>query len=337
MSVKIILRKRTKTSFRKSLKTTVLVLASLILVVTISLGFVGNYYYDIAINAGVDREAMIKNLRKEDARSESKTEITDRAQSDAEFIFNITETGEDVRIKSRDGLNLHALEMLNRGGGHKWVIVVHGYNSDSFKMKSEGTKFSQMGYNVLMPDLRGCGESQGEAFGMGWLDRIDMLDWIDYIISKDSNAEIVLYGVSMGGATVMMTTGEPLPKNVKAAIEDCGYTSAKAEFEGKLMDFFGLPSFPVITAADVVCLFRAGYTFEQASSVEQLKKSVTPTLFIHGDNDSFVPFYMLEELYAAAACPKEMLAVKGAGHFGSSTSEPELYWDTVEKFLNKYV
>lgn len=317
----------------QSVKTTLLVLFSMLGVILISLGFVGDYFYNLTINADVDRGILFKKNQKSDISPEP----SEQSHIDVKLLSWIAEKSRNEYIDTDDGLRLHGYEIENPENSHRWVILVHGYNSQGLKMKTEAEIFYNMGYSVLLPDLRGCGESQGSVIGMGWLDRLDMLRWIEHIVQKDSDARIVLYGVSMGGATVMMTTGEQLPSNVKAAIEDCGYTSAKEEFEQQFKEFFGLPSFPVITSADAVCFFRAGYTFEQASSVEQVKKSVTPTLFIHGDEDTFVPFEMLDKVYASANCPKEKLVINGAGHVGSSSKNPKLYWSTVENFLAKYV
>ncbi len=81
-----------------------------------------------------------------------------------------------------------------------------------------------------MPDLRGHGQSEGNYIGMGWDERLDIVDLTKYIINNYANTEIVLFGVSIGVATVMTTSGEKLPSNVKAIIEDCGYTSAWSQF-----------------------------------------------------------------------------------------------------------
>ena len=63
---------------------------------------------------------------------------------------------------------------------------------------------------------------------------------IQQILKKDPNAEIALFGVSMGGATVMMTSGEDLPSNVKVIIEDCGYSTVMDEFTYQLKRFIPL-------------------------------------------------------------------------------------------------
>ena len=101
---------------------------------------------------------------------------------------------------------------------------------------------------------------------MGWPDRRDMLQWIDWIIRRDSEAKIVLHGISMGGATVMMTAGEDLPGQVKAVVEDCGYTSVWDIFTDELDYLFHLPAFPLLNIASCLSSLRAGYSFSEASS-----------------------------------------------------------------------
>ncbi|HBT73792.1 MAG TPA: alpha/beta hydrolase, partial [Lysinibacillus sp.] len=157
--------------------------------------------------------------------------------------------------------------------------------------------------------------------------------WVNHIVSLNESAEIVLYGVSMGGATVMMASGENLPTNVKAIIEDCGYSSVWDEFSYQLKAIFHLPAFPIMHFSSVVTKLKAGYTLGEASAVEQVAKSKTPMLFIHGDNDTFVPSTMLNEVYEAANVPKQKLIVEGAGHGGAESVASELYWATIQQFL----
>ena len=204
-------------------------------------------------------------------------------------------------------------------------------------MAEYAQNFLKIGYNVLVPDLRGHGESEGNYIGMGWHDRLDIIDWINYLIKENSDCKIIIFGVSMGAATTMMTTGETLPKQVKVAIEDCGYTSAWEQLGYNLKSVFNLPKFPVLYLASKSCNKHAKYRIQEASSIEQVKKSKIPTLFIHGSADTFVPFKMLDELYNVAVCPKEKLVVEGAEHARSSNVAPELYWNTIQRFIKKYL
>lgn len=93
---------------------------------------------------------------------------------------------------------------------------------------------------------------------MGWLDREDILQWIDYITVRDPQAEIVIHGVSMGAATTMMTAGETTPDAVKAFVEDCGYTSVWDVFSSELQLRFGLPEFPILYTASAVAKLPGG-------------------------------------------------------------------------------
>ena len=196
--------------------------------------------------------------------------------------------------------------------------------------------YAERGYQILMPDLRGCGESEGDYVGMGWLDRKDMLKWIDCICERDSDAEIVLHGVSMGGATVMMTAGEDLPNQVKAVVDDCGYTSVWDIFSDELSYLYHLPDFPFLYTADVISKIRAGYGFKEASALEQIKKAKVPVLFIHGTEDSFVHTEMVYPLYEACPTPKDLYLTEGAGHCDSMYIDPDTYVEKVFTFLDNH-
>ena len=82
---------------------------------------------------------------------------------------------------------------------------------------------------------------------------------------------------------------------------------------------------------------RAGYDFHKASSVEQLEHATDPMLFIHGDKDTFVPYDMLDQNYDACASKvKQKRTIHDAAHAKSAQVDPELYWNTVNNFLDEY-
>ncbi|WP_186580268.1 alpha/beta hydrolase [Aquibacillus kalidii] len=315
----------------------IIVLSIVVVLLVVAYGAVGNYFYNFALNAQEEKDFLEGNehLQESEAVVASVAEAEDWA--DEEFAKENEPS--DLTIVSQDDLELalHADVYENDEANHKWAIVTHGYSGRASHMTRWVRNFHDKGYNVLAPDLRGHGESEGNYIGMGWHDRLDMLQWIDEIIQKDSEAEIVLLGVSMGGATVMMTSGEELPSNVKVIVEDCGYSTVSGVFTYQLKDLFNLPEFPVINAADTVAKMRAGYGLYEASAVEQVAKSKTPMLFIHGDQDSFVPYEMLDEVYEAAQVEKEKLVIEGAGHGEAVTVNPALYWNTVWGFVDKYM
>lgn len=219
----------------------------------------------------------------------------------------------------------------------KYVIICHGYSDLPEKEFNFNRHYHEMGYNVLAPYFGGHGESERDYCTMGWFDRLDMLCWISFILDKDPGAKIVLHGASMGGAIVSMTTGEKLPENVVCAVSDCAYTSAWDVFGAQITNLAGLPPVPFLNIINGVSKLRLGFDFKEASALEQVRKSVTPTLFIHGDKDDFVPFSMLDPLYNNASCEKQKLVIEGAKHATSAMTAPELYWNTVTEFIAKYM
>ena len=83
-------------------------------------------------------------------------------------------------------------------------------------------------------------------------------------------------------------------------------------------------------------LVRAGYDIAKASPLQAVARSQTPTLFIHGQADDFVPARMMPALYRAASCPKAFQWVPEAGHVQSVIYDPELYWARIERFLHAH-
>lgn len=309
-------------------KKIILTISILLLVVILGVGgLVGNYFYNLALNPFTSKD-MIFGDDDDDTSLEVEADVNWLIK-DSNYI--------DTYITSSDNLKLHAYEVKNENKTDKWAIVVHGYTSEGKLLSSKAKHLYNMGYNVLVPDLRSHGTSEGNYIGMGWHDRLDIINWINYIVKNNPNSEIALHGTSMGSATVLMVSGEKLPSNVKAIVADCGYTSVYDEFSYQLKQLFNLPAFPIMNFSDVVTHIRAGYCLNDASAINQVKKSTTPILYIHGDKDDFVPYYMMDELYNATNSEKEKLTIEGGEHANSDLVNPKLYWSTVNSFLEKYI
>src|SRR5260370_24679698 len=246
---------------------------------------------------------------------------------------------EDLEMMSHDGLLLRGYYLTAKVPTTKTAILAHGYTGSAEKDMLGFAKMSLevFGYNVLMPDNRAHGESEGSYIGFGWLDRFDYVKWIYSMLNRvGPNAQIVLHGMSMGGATVLMTSGEKLPEQVKCVISDCGYTSVKDSLSYQAKRLYKLPAFPLIPLVGFVCKLRAGYTFGEASVLAQVKKTRKPILFIHGGEDTFVPTTMLDPLYEASNGPKEKCIIPSAGHGLAYATDVAVYRQRVSAFLEKF-
>lgn len=316
----------------------IVILAIIIISIIITVG-VGNYFVNYAIlrtGNGGDREVKNKDsIEVANIDNEAEKIINNNRTEEKQLAEQWIETinSEKVEVTAKDGIILKGTEYIKDEKSNDWAIILHGYRSSPDSVISIGRHFSEEGYNVLIPYMRATGESEGEYIGMGWLDKDDLQCWINKIIEQNNNANIVLHGSSMGAATVLMASGDDLPSNVKAIIEDSGYTSVWDIFASEAKVRFGLPEFPVLNMFKIVANFRAKYDIKKASALEQVKKANIPILFIHGDSDDFVPEYMCEQLYNAANCKKEKLIIQGAGHTESRYKEPETYYNKIFEFL----
>lgn len=242
-------------------------------------------------------------------------------------------------LADRRGERLHALFVRAATPTRKTAVIVHGYTDNAVRMLPIGYMYShRLGYNILLPDLHAHGKSEGKAIQMGWLDRFDVMQWLDCAESLFGDSiEVVVHGISMGAATTMMLSGEAMPSSVKCLVEDCGYTSVWDEFRSELKNRFGLPAFPLLHLASVFCKWEYGWDFREASAKNQIKKCLLPMFFIHGDADTFVPTRMVYPLYEANPQAKELWLVPGAGHAKSYKENKDEYTHRVECFVEKYI
>ena len=243
---------------------------------------------------------------------------------------------EDLYINSIDELKLHANYIKAEEESHKYAIVIHGINSDSRYMGNYAEHYHKMGINVLLPDDRGFGESEGDYTGYGYFDRFDVLEWIYHIRKMDKAAHILLHGVSMGAAITLMTTGEKLPENVIFAVADSSYTSLYEEFANVYKQGKHLIPFPVtFFIIRVLTLIRCGYDIKKVDVLSAVERSKTPTLFIHGDEDKFIDPQMCARLYEKCAAPKQYCLILGADHVEGVYVDPEKYWNKIEGLMEK--
>lgn len=331
---------------RRSKTVVAVTLGALAVLVIVALGLAGNFLVDFALNP-LSEVSMSSSIRA--GKVSGISDYGSAAKLDEDYAEEASawfeSSRQSVSLQADDGSvllgwSLDGADAGTYADGHTWAVVCHGYAGQPADMAKYAYHLHELGMSVLMPAARGHERNiDSGLIQMGWTDAHDLLGWIDQIVSADPDARIMLFGVSMGGAEVMMASGlDGLSDNVELIVEDCGYTSVWDEFVLQLDNVFSLPSFPLLNVADAACLLRAGYTFEAASAVDSLSRASVPMLFIHGDADTFVPFSMLDECYEACASEqKEKLVVEGAGHGLSASTDPDLYWSTVDDFLAKYL
>lgn len=240
-----------------------------------------------------------------------------------------------VRAVTSDRVRLSADILYAKQESHKWVLMVHGVNGSRKKVREQGRteEYLRRGYHVVVVDQRGWGNSDGDCT-FGYLEHNDVMAWANAVVQADPQAEIVLHGFSMGAATILLAAGsEDLPEQVKAVVEDSGFTQSQEMYElakennrkchlkifTRILDEYPL-------AMDMA------YT-----PIEAVNRIDIPVLFLHGEKDRVVPLEMCEQLYDTATCEKKMVTFQGVGHVKAVRERKNRYWYTVFEFLDQYI
>ncbi len=244
---------------------------------------------------------------------------------------------ETVTITASDGTKLigHFFPCEN---AKRVIVAFHGWRSSwSYDYGLISDFFHNNGCSVLYAEQRAQNNSDGEYIGFGLTERFDCINWVNWAIVRcGGNLPIYLAGVSMGAATVLMSSDLNLPDNVCGIMADCGFTSPKAIWKHvankNLHMTFGLRSI----IADKLCKKRINIASDGYSTIKALQNTDIPVLFIHGSDDSFVPVEMTYENYKACASPKRLLIVPGADHAMSYYVNRKGYEKAVLDFWNEF-
>ncbi|MBR6620198.1 MAG: alpha/beta hydrolase [Clostridia bacterium] len=247
---------------------------------------------------------------------------------------------EDLSLTDKSGNELKAW-FVPVEGSKKFVIAVHGYKCNGPDECSHLLPFynETLGFNYLLPDHVAHGRSEGKYISFGAVESENLLLWVDYLVERfGEDIEIVLHGISMGAATVMLANCSNPPKQVKAVVEDCGYTSAFDIIRFNMKKMTGLDMPHLAKSVILFCRVFFGYDMNTADCLGRMKDAKNPILFVHGTKDPTVPFEMGEKLYeACTSVEKDKLFVKGAIHAYCYYDEKQAYEEKMIEFYSKHL
>lgn len=244
---------------------------------------------------------------------------------------------ESVSLTARDGVRL-AGHWREHPNPKRVIVAMHGWRSSwSRDFGFIADFWYRQGCSVLFAEQRGQNNSGGEYMGFGMLERHDCVDWVRWVNRRcGADLPVYLWGISMGGATVLMASGLNLPNNVKGIISDCGFTSPHAIWKHVTEKNLHLPYLLQGVLADRWCRKNIHVGAKTCTTVEALRKTRTPVLLIHGTEDKFVPVRMTYENYQACSAPKRLFIVPGAEHGMSYHLDPSGYRRAVTQFWEEF-
>ncbi len=272
--------------------------------------------------------------------------ITDAYGVDFVWLDNFDGKLGSAKITAYDGVKLNATVYAHEQKSDRVAICCHGYTATGRSVQPQIQMFYERGFDVYAVDMRGHGLSEGKV-GMAWVDRFDLLRWIDKVIYDYGNSvSIALFGVSMGGATVIAASGMNPPSQVKCVVDDCGFNSQYHEYAACVSKKYrgngsGEPSRGVrllLLPLSVGVKLVHGYSIYDADIGALAKNATLPALFFHGESDDFVPFALGKKLYESyGASDKLFIHVKDAGHAAAYAVDRDGYKQAFTEFIDRHI
>lgn len=294
------------------MKKLLIILAGIVLFILALVGGTSDYMLNVAVHPDSQRRFEIDSCY---------AKVFEQYPDMKPWRDSLIELGlwRDTFLLDEDNLRHHAVIFEHDGEAQGSSVVLHGYDDNAPRMlRYAYMHYEVLGRNVIVPEHYNHGETEGDLIRFGWLDRFDVTKlWIPLAHNLWPDEQMVIHGLSMGGALTMFTSGEQIPDsmNLIGFIEDCGFTSIKSQLAYQLDEQFGLPSWPVLDAASMICSWEYGWSFDEGDVHQQLAKCQLPMLFIHGLSDSYVPTSMVYDNYAAKSQGyRELWLVPGADH-----------------------
>lgn len=243
---------------------------------------------------------------------------------------------EYVTTRAYDGTRL-AARYYHIDDDAPLCLCFHGYRGSSLRDFSIMTPFLLgKGFNVIAVDERACWRSGGHTITFGIRERYDVRSWVEYANNRfGADKPIYIFGISLGGGTVLMASGLELPANVRAISADCPYNSPK-DVICHVSQRVGMSpkwAWPVVWLSALV---YGHFNVNKTTAAKEVVKTEKPILIIHGEDDTFVPAYMSKEVYDANPAMIERHTFPHAEHGVSYMSDPERYKAIVNDFIKRH-
>ncbi|RFU62299.1 alpha/beta hydrolase [Peribacillus saganii] len=243
----------------------------------------------------------------------------------------------ELTVPSKFGYDLHC-EFVEPHTTNKWVIICHGVTENRFNSVKYMNLFLKRGFNAVIYDHRRHGKSGGTHSSYGYYEKFDLQAVIDEL-KKQKGSDIILgiHGESMGAATALLYGGM-VEDGASFYIADCPFSNFRGQLIHRLKaEVPVLPSWMVLPIADRFLKLRAGWRIDDVAPIRFIKNIKSPVLFIHSQDDDFIPAEMTSRLFEEKEGPKKLyIAAKGA-HAQSYNENPREYEKVIDEFLEELV
>lgn len=239
-----------------------------------------------------------------------------RIEKNSELIQKYSSLLDRIETQTSGGIKISAwrFKAQNPGG---IVIVLHGmHGQDASSLLDFGYFFMNANYEAFCLDMRAHGYSGGDTIGFGYTEVRDVSALLDWLKERPEykDKKIILYGISMGGATALNTAA--VRKDIDLVIS----VSAFKSFENTFLDFMRAEEIPELIvktfkpAIRLVLALKYGTNPVKNSPINRIRLLDIPVLLVHGDQDEQILVQQARDLKQAAGDNAELWIVKDAEH-----------------------
>jgi dipeptidyl aminopeptidase/acylaminoacyl peptidase len=242
-------------------------------------------------------------------------------------------TFETRRFEGADGGTLEAW-CIPHSGAQGLALLLHGYASSKASLLPEAKAFHDLGYAVVLLDLRGSGGSDGNETTIGMYEADDVALVVKSLKASHPNQALILYGQSMGSAAILRAVAEN-GVQAKAVIVECPFDRLISTVENRFAAM-GLPSFP---CADLLVFWggvQQGFNGFRHNPVDYARSVHCPVLLMHGASDPRVTTKQAEAIFENLPGEKRFELFPEVGHRPYIAAMPDLWKRTVAQFLEKH-
>jgi uncharacterized protein len=246
---------------------------------------------------------------------------------------------QEIHFPAADGVRL-AGWLAVASGGAPTIILVHGFKGSRMSMLPWARFLYAAGYNVLLFDDRGCGESDGWGIALGAREADDVIGAVRYLQGRAdlTNHHIGALGVSLGAGIVLLAAArEPA---LGAVVADSAWTDEHAQLDRMDTLPLGPLAVPALPYEPGLVDTLIGADLASARPIASIAR-IAPraVLLIHSadDRNATTPLSGEQALFAAAGQPKQQWIAPSGGHAGALSAHPAEYEARVLAFFAAYL
>lgn len=240
----------------------------------------------------------------------------------------------DVAFPASDGTKIKGW-FLSQANSNRAVVLLHGVSANRYQMLDQARWLHTLGYNVLLYDSRGCGESAPSAHSFGYYETRDLLGAVNWLQAQGMT-QLGCIGVSQGAATILLASAQ-LPPSVRAVVAEAPYVTLQAAVDDHFRNHTGYPSCYFGALIVPIAEWKLGMNIADVSPLREVPKLKASLYLISGTADTTAPATGVQQLYDAAQCEKYLWLIEHAGHGDYFNYARDQYKQRIADFLKSHL